>query len=104
MGRKKNPFLSKKYSTKTFPYIKGRIYNYSYLYFGDNLFNEYIIYLDLDEIKEMNKECDICHFSLNLRKAYFGEEFAKSDIPVKFTSEEFKNFKRTKIIENLSNE
>lgn len=101
MGRKKNPFLSKTYAPKTFPYIRGRIYDYDYICFKNSL---YTIYLEFEEIKKLDKEDDICQFSLDMRRTFLGEEFAQHDIPVDFTEEEFINFKRTKIIEHLSNE
>jgi hypothetical protein len=99
-GRKRNPFLIKRYAPKTYPYIWGRIYEYDYFHSEDIFRDQWTIYLDLEEIKELNKEEDIENFVWTIRKDFYGEFYVSHDIPVKFTKEEFMNFKRTKIIEN----
>lgn len=99
MGRKRNPFLTKRYCPKTYPYVRGRIYEYDYIY-AEEPWNEYCVYLEWNEIRELNKEDDVEKLSLEIRKLWDGD--CDHDIPVKFTPEEFKNFRRTKIMEHNS--
>lgn len=98
-GRKRNPFLTKSYAPKTCPYTRGRIYDYDYFQsdFGISIF------LEWEEIIELNKECDVENLILDLRRDLFHGDCSHY-IPVRFTQEEFKNFKRTKIIEHNLNE
>lgn len=98
-GRKRNPFLIKSYAPKTYPYTRGRIYNYDFYQ------SEFGIYINLewDEIRNLNKDIDVDSFALMIRKEFsIGD--CNHNIPVRFTQEEFKNFKRTKIIEHNLNE
>lgn len=117
-GRKKNPFLTwiseykgkGKYWTglRWFgPILHGRIYEYRYwcelkllkengfVHPDDKEVKPYRILLSKEEIEELNKDEDVCWF-------YFGSE--DDPKPVGFTEDEFKAFRRTKIIEHNINE
>lgn len=120
MGRKKNPFLTWKKEYKGEgkywtglrwfgPILHGRIYDYRYYCelscLKENGFvsafpergpvEPYHVLLDKKEIDDMNKNEDINDF------IFFEREDGKKW--THFTEEEFKSWKRTKIIENSLN-
>jgi hypothetical protein len=102
MGRRRNPFLIKHFKTKITSYERGRIYDYDYYHNNDFLKDEYTIYLSTNDIKNLNKESDIfkLYFELTQTQKLVEDDPDLRIIPVKFTTEEFINFKRTKILEN----